>query len=239
MAQSHPLFERELRFAHRVNSRAALSDFLASNANVAEGDTRWGDYRHAEVRERAVVMAHPPSRRSDLKLAEWIDGVNDSGRAIKLDFKDPAAIAPALALLEGRMPGDRVVLNADFVRGPRAPKPKFDRRHLVQMAEGLPGAVVSIGSTTRPWSGRFTSEHTDSMLALAAACSGAVTLALRLSIVEAAPGAIEPLIAAGLHITIWNSGLSNPVTREQRDRLRERFPDAWLDLSYAIESPNR
>jgi hypothetical protein len=232
IARQHPLFERELRFTHRINSRAALRQFLASNANVAEGDICWGQYREGAVKQRAVIMAHPPLWRSDLKLAHWIDALADAGRAVKLDLKDPAAIAPAVSLLAGRVPPEHTIVNVDAVRGPRAPAPKFDRRHLQQIAEGIPGAVISIGATSRPWSGGFTAEHIDAFLELAASVDAPITCALRLSIVDAAPDAIAPLHSAGLHVTIWNSALSNPATAATRDRLREQLPGVWLDLSY-------
>lgn len=232
MARPHPLFERELRFTHRVNSRAALRQFLASNANTAEGDITWGQYRDGDTRERAVIMAHPPIWRSNLKLADWIQAVADAGRIMKLDFKDPGAIAPGLELLRGRVPPEHTIINADLVRGPRAPEPRFGREHLAQIAEGAPGAVISIGATSRPWSGPFRREHIDAFLELAAAARAPVTCALRLSIVDADPDAVAPLLEAGLHITIWNSSLSNPATAATRERLREQFPGVWLDLSY-------
>lgn len=228
----HPLFERELRFTHRVNSRAALRRFLASNANVAEGDIAWGQYREGGERQRAVIMTHPPIWRSDLKLADWIEAIADAGRVMKLDFKDPAAIAPGLELLRGRVPPERMIINADMVRGPRAPEPSFTRRHLEEIAEGAPGAVISIGATSRPWSGALSRRHTDAFLELAAAARAPVTCALRLSIVDSDPDAVAPLLDAGLHITIWNSALSNPATAATRERLREQFPGVWLDLSY-------
>jgi hypothetical protein len=232
MPRRHPLFARELRFTHRVNGRAALRQFLASTANVAEGDTRWGHFRAGRVKERALIMAHPPITRSDLRLATWIEALADAGRSIKLDFKDPAAIAPAMDLLHGRLPPDRTILNVDFVRGPRAPAPRFDRTHLERLVEGAPGAVVSIGATTRPWSGGYRPEQIDAFLELAATARAPITCALRLSMIDADPDAVTPLLDAGLHVTIWNSALSNPATAATRARLREQFPGAWLDLSY-------
>ena len=229
----HPLFERTLRFTHRVNSRAALARFLGSTSNAAEGDVRWGTLIDGRRRERTLIMAHPPARRSDLSTLDWIEAVAASGRVLKLDLKDPLAVAPLLELLTGRVPFEQVVVNADAARGPGGRKPRFSRRHLEQLTEGLPGSVLSIGATTSPRGGPYRDRHIGELLAMAAVSSAPVTIALRLALLAADPAAVEPLEASGLHFTIWNSGWRNPATPRKVLELRRLYPRAWLDLTYA------
>lgn len=33
------------------------------------------------------IMAHPPDTDSDITLREWLEGVKEYGKGIKLDFK--------------------------------------------------------------------------------------------------------------------------------------------------------
>ncbi|CAG5917861.1 unnamed protein product [Menidia menidia] len=66
------------------------------------------------------VMAHPPDTDSDITLREWLEGVREHKKGIKLDFKSLEAVAPSLPLLtellaEQKLP---VWINADVLCGP-------------------------------------------------------------------------------------------------------------------------
>lgn len=100
----------DLRFAHAVNTRALLRAALAdARVNVLEGDviTRTG----ADGVVRAVMGHNPlPQHARDdagdeLTLVDWLTGALAASRGVKVDLKEHAALAPALAALRAQLPG--------------------------------------------------------------------------------------------------------------------------------------
>mmetsp|Transcript_44835 Transcript_44835/g.113570 ORF Transcript_44835/g.113570 Transcript_44835/m.113570 type:complete len:251 (-) Transcript_44835:72-824(-) len=70
------------------------------------------------------IMAHPPSRVSDLSFGNFLEAfISDGRRHLKLDFKELAALQACAPLLAAQAPrlarnGQAVMLNADIVPGP-------------------------------------------------------------------------------------------------------------------------
>lgn len=231
MPPEHRLFTRVQRFAHAVNCRARLVRFVGGPATIAEGDVSWAELEGSPTRE--LIMAHPPVDRSDLTFAEWVEAAAATGRAIKVDFKVASAIEPALAILRAAIEPSRVVLNADFVRGPGGPAPDFDADDLAAFEAGLPGAVASIGTTTGSGGGPYLREQLDELIDLAGQTALPVTVPVRLELIDADPSALAPLVHAGLHLSVWNHGNKNPADPTTAARVHRQLPGAWIDLADA------
>lgn len=107
----------EIKWSHGVNNRAALRRALNNTfTNMIEGEVILSSTGE-------LIMAHPPTNTSDLTLREFVSSILNatSGpkRGFKLDFKEMAAVEPALNWLKtintNKMP---IILNADIVSGP-------------------------------------------------------------------------------------------------------------------------
>ena len=93
--QMAPHVAIEWSWAHSCCSRAALDEALADTRITAIES----DLIVSKVSGR-VVMAHPPATDSDLSFDEFFArALADGRRALKLDFKEPAALAPCLKVL--------------------------------------------------------------------------------------------------------------------------------------------
>ena len=76
------------RNAHRTNTRQEMLDALRGQFEWMEGDLR--------QRNGRTVMAHDVADRG-LSLRDWLMVGKASGRGLKMDFKEAAAIQPAIA----------------------------------------------------------------------------------------------------------------------------------------------
>jgi hypothetical protein len=168
-------------WAHAVNSRAALAAALADPAvTMLEADVIVG----LDV-AGTLLMGHPPATTSDLSLQVLLcdlaahntacSRAGQAGKGLKLDFKDPLAVDPALEMLRRCPLGVRIWLNADVLPGPFGTPPRFCAPEFVAccLAKGPSDAVLSLGWTvgapTWPWQLGYTAGHVASMLQLCAA----------------------------------------------------------------------
>jgi len=233
----HRLLERggTLRFVHAVNSRERLDRFLADpRVNAIEADVSWGFVRGAPG-VLLPIMAHPPIADSDLTFEDWLDAALAGDRVVKIDIKDQSTNRAVLDLLERRsLPLDRFILNADVALGPGGDPPLFSPDDASEWRRRLGGAVISIGCTTGPDRGPYDSEHVDLLLAAAAAVGGPTTLCLDVHRVESDPAALDRLVSAGAHITLWNQHPADPALFR---RYRDRLPAAFIDLFDAARDP--
>lgn len=122
-----------------------------------EADVSWGS--SGPLKDLAI-MAHPPSRSSDLTFESFIKRVmqhnsqtNGRRKGVKLDFKDARCIIPCLERLRA-WAGDResvgfpVWVNADVWRGPGEQKPKISPSDFFAACFDLyPAATLSPGWT--------------------------------------------------------------------------------------------
>ncbi|XP_004073000.1 protein FAM151B-like isoform X1 [Oryzias latipes] len=133
-------------WAHAVNSRRELARALTDHSHMLEADVI---LRGRDPKE--PVMAHPPDTDSDITLSEWLHGVREHRKGIKLDFKSLEAVAPSLVLLEPVLSEKKfpVWINADILTGPggRATPLKAES-FLSATADLPPHAVLSLGWTT-------------------------------------------------------------------------------------------
>jgi len=218
---------------HAVNSQAALQAFLDSPALIAEGDVLVG--RHAIAGPGTAIMAHPPHTESDLSFAEWVDAIGVAGRAIKVDIKDAAAVGLVEAiLLSQRFPEDHLILNADVCVVPGEVPARLPVEDLMHLRAAFPDATLSVGSTTRPDAGPYRPRHIAALREASRQIGGAITVALRVSLVREDPTVLRAL--PDLHLSFWN-GPDAPADAATVTWLRTRRPDALLDLRDALGNP--
>jgi hypothetical protein len=208
-------------WAHATNSAAALAAALGRATHI-EADVMLLPVGGGGA--PVPAMAHPPATGSDLACAALLAAVaahNAAGAAprvavLKLDFKDPAAVAPVLALLAGGAPpGAEVWLNADVLPGPCGAPPAFAARAFVDAcrAAGPRAAVLSlgwtVGSPRAPWGLGYAPAAVDAMLALCREAAGGarVTFAMHAAHALAAPAEVRRLLAAdaGYSVTLWGA----------------------------------
>eukprot|EP00978_Attheya_sp_CCMP212_P000810 scaffold1708_cov61-Attheya_sp.AAC.1 len=157
------------RWAHAVNSEAALEAALANNCssmvNAIEADIIFSD------KQQVPVMGHPPQQDSTLTLEQFLhtlaqarfQGGNDhKATLVKLDFKSQVAFEASLALVQSYVRETQfpqgLFWNADFLLGPMQDivdrqryGPQFSGSAFLAMAQQtVPDAVLSIGWTTTP-----------------------------------------------------------------------------------------
>lgn len=233
----HQLLEKggSLRFVHAVNSRQRLDRFLAdSRINAFEADVSWGFVRGAPG-VLLPIMAHPPIEESDLAFDDWLDAAFAGDRVVKIDVKDQATSRAVLEVLARRdLPRDRFILNADVTLGPGGPPPVFTPDDALEWRRRLGAVVISIGCTTGPDRAPYAPAHLDLLLSAAAAVGAPTTLCLDVHRVESDPGALDRLVAAGGHITLWNQ---HPADAALFRRYRDRLPTAFIDLFDATRDP--
>ncbi|MCW2920301.1 MAG: Family with sequence similarity er [Thermoleophilia bacterium] len=78
--------------AHYSNTRAQLAYALAGPYNSVEGDVR--------VRDGIPVMKHDPDAAYDLTFEQWALIASRAGKHLRIDLKEPAALAQVAATLE-------------------------------------------------------------------------------------------------------------------------------------------
>jgi hypothetical protein len=227
---SHRIPGERCVLRHAVNSQQALARFIASDANLAEGDVLLGALDPAGETDQPI-MAHPPATRSDLSFDHWVAAAVSHGHALKVDLKAPAVIEPALGILDARrFDGDRLIFNADVIVGPGGEPPLFGLDHLRRCREAFPGAALSLGCTTGPRGGPYREETVQRLIEAARELGPLVTVALRAEAVLADDQVLHRIGAAGLHVSIWNEHTAFAVTREQSRDFRRRLPEGLLDL---------
>uniref|UniRef100_A0A3Q4H2X0 Family with sequence similarity 151 member B n=1 Tax=Neolamprologus brichardi TaxID=32507 RepID=A0A3Q4H2X0_NEOBR len=97
------------------------------------------------------IMAHPPDTDSDITLREWLEGVKEYGKGIKLDFKSMEAVSTSLVLLQEVLtePYRPVWINADIFSGPGGQIVPLEHHTFLSVVTHLPShTVLSLGWTT-------------------------------------------------------------------------------------------
>uniref|UniRef100_UPI0037E76E43 protein FAM151B isoform X1 n=2 Tax=Semicossyphus pulcher TaxID=241346 RepID=UPI0037E76E43 len=141
----------DVRWSHAVNSRSGLTEALTGPTHMLEADVIM---RGRDPRE--PIMAHPPDTDSDITLREWLEGVKEHDRGIKLDFKSLEALSPSLRLLQEALaePGRPVWINADILPGPGGRATPLDPQGFLSAVRTLPADMVLSLSWTTGWSAR-------------------------------------------------------------------------------------
>lgn len=162
-------------------------------------------------------MAHPPLREGDLTIQEWVTQVlthleqhPNQKVGMKLDFKDPPAVATTLDFLAELFKNGKLSIplwiNADILAASPRPSPFNPEEFLMAVQSKLPGTVLSIGWTTTldlP----YTMAQADEMLALSQRHKlKHATFPLRSSLCSTSEEAIRALLAADptYTLTVWD-----------------------------------
>lgn len=188
----------EITWAHAVNSQQRLQRFLNDpEVMILEVDV-------IVASSGEVILAHPPAHESDLSLVAFLQAMSASNPAIKLDFKDPSAIAPALKHLRAFGLDRPIILNADIVQGANARHPWIPAEEFLSLCCTLyPQGILSPGWTT--YQTPYSQQNIDEMLALCRDIEAA-TFPVRASMLPASWIYISQLLQReGYSLTIWNS----------------------------------
>ncbi|XP_063344792.1 protein FAM151B [Pelmatolapia mariae] len=136
----------EVSWSHAANSRSRLAEALTGPSLMIEADIIM---RGRDPKE--PIMAHPPDTDSDITLREWLEGVKEYGKGIKLDFKSMQAVSPSLVLLQEVLtePYRPVWINADIFLGPGGQIGPLEHHTFLSVVTPLPShTVLSLGWTT-------------------------------------------------------------------------------------------
>jgi hypothetical protein len=213
---------------HRVNSKAKLEQFLASDIQLCECDVLVG-------RDGRVIMAHPPETTSDLTFEEHARQMIAAGRAVKYDFKDPNAVAPAVEILRKLKPdADKVMFNADVTRGPGGDIPAVGLIYMKLCRRAFPRSIISLGATTgaAPVRKPYSPQEREDLKKAAREIGGPVTFALKADCVLGDTSVVEELLAEpNWSVTIWNSRLSSFSPNSQNlEKFRNLVRRGYVDM---------
>lgn len=102
---------RALQNKHRTNTPEEMLEGLKGDYSCFEGDVRIerGLFGHGDTK---AIMAHDAHGTDGMTLKDWMTIGAASGRKLKLDFKEAAALDESLKLAkELKIPGDRLIFN--------------------------------------------------------------------------------------------------------------------------------
>lgn len=228
----------DIRIRHAVNSRRDLEEFLASTAELAEGDVLLSD-------EKIPIMAHPPQTTSDLTFRDWITAIHRSEKMAKIDIKDPGAIPQIIAILkELKIDETQVIFNADIVE--MTEKNLVTEEDLAGLRESFPASILSLGLAfgnyrlpDDPLPDRETFHR--GVLELRDAANrlgGPVTFALLAPVIR--PETVEALASTleGRTLSFWVSYFDQ-ADEAMAETLNRIAPHSFIDLIDAEGAPIR
>jgi hypothetical protein len=205
------------RNCHRTNTGQELLAGLTGNFNWFEGDVR--------IERGTVIMAHDKGQSNGMSLAEWLTIGGRSGRGLKLDIKETAAILPAVQMAKAAgVPDGRLIVNVTVGGGREV---DVTSQQLAAIRAMYPGAIVNLS----PGASSYSPGLMRTLGRVAQQVGGPVMFPLRWDLVG--PNVIAALKPFG-KIAIWNSPANAPrdIPREIA-RLRAMGVDGMIDLRRA------
>jgi hypothetical protein len=209
----------ELRNAHITNTAEQLRVALAGDYNALEGDVR--------LEHGVPVMSHDAGGEDALLFADWARIGAATGKHLRIDLKEAAAIDQVSALLDRLgVPDEQVTLNLST--GMPFSDADVERGVLARIRAAHPDALIGfnvpdsvlgapIGDATR-----------------AASSIGGPTM-ISLAIDQVDPQLVQRLHAAGVHVGVWNDPVTDPVADPAATlrSLRDQGIDGMVDLRSA------
>lgn len=205
------------RNAHVTNTRHELGDALAHDFDWLEADVRVGA-------NGQPVMQHDLEDPPGLELTRWLEFVAPSGRGIKLDVKERAAMPATLAAVRrAGISEHRLIMN---VGGWPAPE-------LLKIRTAFPQAIINLSPVS---DGDLSSRDLVRLQVAARLVGGPVMFPLRHDLVT--PPVVSELRPFG-RVAVWNSpSLTNPGP-ESEPELRAMGVDGMVDLREPVTFKDR
>lgn len=207
------------RNAHLTNTASEMAEALADDFDYFEGDIR--------LEGSTPVMAHDKGDPRGMSVEEWLAIGGRSGRGLKLDIKEVAAVLPTLkAVKRHGIPDGRLVINITVnSANPLAVVPP---KLLKQIRHMFPGAIINLSVDANTYPADLLAK-----LAKAALIVGQPAMfPLRADLVTAE--VVAALRRFG-KIAVWNSpDIWSPTNiAEATTRLRGLGVDGTIDLRVA------
>lgn len=207
------------RNKHRSNTVAELRAGLVGPYDWFESDIR--------IRAGVPVTSHDVQvSRDAMRVDDWLKVGAASGRGLKFDFKEPAAILPVVGMLrEAQVPDERIILNVGFL-GDAAGGTSLST--LKALRTLFPKATLNLS----PRVSAYTPPAIDALVAAGQAVGGPVMFPLNAALVT-------PEVVAGLkpggRVAIWNdpSTFDPPDLAAAAARFRSWGVDGMIDLRHA------
>jgi hypothetical protein len=201
------------------NTAEQMRIALAGDYNSIEGDVRL---------ERGVpVMSHDPGGEDALLFADWLRIGIASGKHLRIDFKEAAALDQVSALLERmRVPDGQVTLNMS------TGSPHMDSDATLATVERVraahPHALIAFNVPPSPLGAPY-----DAVSDAAKRIGGPTQVALEIE--EATPDRIRQMRDAGMFVGIWNDVAVHPVEDVSATvrKLRDLGANGLVDLRTA------
>ncbi len=237
----------EARNAHYTNTPAELSKALEGDYNFLEGDV-WLEGIARRIpgldRFREPIMAHEPNNVTGLTLKEWLKVGVASGKGLKLDIKQSAALPKVVeAVKDAKVPQERLIINADMEFGPGIPHDlkfrifdkisdfKTEVDEMVEVRKALPKATIAVGLYTgpKPAGTVYAPSQIYGAIAIAQQLGGPITFPLRADFVT--KELVNVLKEHGT-VSVWNDPktyLPDDLDEAERN-LRAMGVDGMIDL---------
>ena len=232
---------------HFTNRPGEMRQGLTDNYNFLEGDIRFeGGFRRIPGVDhwREPILGHDTTAVDGLNLDEWLDIGKASGRGLKLDIKQAAAVPQILEKVKAHdIPDEWVMFNGDVVSGPGAPKARtlvtanvlqdltMDVKDLREIRRQFPYSWISLGFYTHasPEGTTYSDQQLDKIAALADQVGGRISFPLRAEFVTQA--AVDRLKPHGA-VSVWNdpANWAPADVAKETQRLRDMGVDGVIDL---------
>jgi hypothetical protein len=209
-----------MRNAHMSNTAEQLRIALEGDYNSLEGDVR--------LEHGVPVMSHDRAGAHALLFADWLRVGLATGKHLRIDFKEAAALDQVSALLKRmHVPDEQVTLNVST--GTPHMDSDVDLATLERVRAAHPKALIGF-NLTPTLLGR---EPRAAVEAAARAIGGPTQVAI--AVQDANPARIRELRDAGLFVGVWNDVSTHPVEDVAGTvaQLRERGANGLVDLRTA------
>jgi hypothetical protein len=195
----------EIKWAHAVNNKDKLSKAMENDSiMMIEGDIS------ISLKTGELIMAHPPKIESDLTFKDWIQNIYKKNKGAKLDFKNPAAVSPALEFIQNNKYYDiPLFFNADILKGPGGESPEFNPIHFISECNEkakFKYSYLSIGWTVGySKKNKYSLEMIDEMLNLAEKSALPVTIPILVYLIPDSWTNLKKIVEySDYTLTLWN-----------------------------------